>query len=90
MPRFAEYTTVGLRAATSASRLPWHARAVTLICVGSDSVVSQAKTVSEKRNLLDMAAGKDLVLVAWPGRWSQDIFVVDDRNAARAALDAAL
>ncbi|WP_436501753.1 hypothetical protein [Actinokineospora sp. HUAS TT18] len=89
MPRFAAYTSVGLRDASTAARLPWDGRVVTLICVGADGVVSQAKTVPEKRNLLDMAGSKDLVLVAWPGQWSQDVYVVDDRKAARAALDAA-
>jgi hypothetical protein len=87
MPRFAAYTSPGLRNASSATRLPWHARTVTLICVDADGVASQAKTVPEKRDLLDMAGAKDLVLVAWPGQWSQDIYVVDDRKAARAALE---
>ncbi|MGH3857992.1 hypothetical protein [Actinokineospora sp.] len=89
MPRFAAYTTLGLRAASTSTRLPWQARTVTLICVGADGVVAQAKTVPEKRDLLDMARRTDLVLVAWPGQWSQDIYLVDDREAARAALDTA-
>jgi hypothetical protein len=89
MPRFAAFTTAGLRNASSTSRLPWDGRAVTLICVGADGVVSQAKTVPEKRALLATAGSKDLVLVAWPGQWSQVIYVVDDRKAARAALNAA-
>jgi len=49
-------------------------------------VVHQAKTDSEKRALLASATSKDLVLVAWPGQWSQDIYVVDDLRAARAAV----
>jgi hypothetical protein len=89
MPRFAAFTTTGLRNASGSTRLPWHGRAVTLICVGADGLVTQAKTVAEKRALLDRATRKDLVLVAWPGQWSQDIYVVDDRKAARAALAAA-
>jgi hypothetical protein len=48
--------------------------------------VEQAKTDSEKRSLLESATSKDLVLVAWPGQWSQDIYVVDDLRAARAAV----
>lgn len=78
-----------LRDASTATRLPWQARTVTLVCVGADGVVAQAKTVPEKRDLLDMAGRRDLVLVAWPGQWSQDVHVVDDRKAARAALDTA-
>jgi hypothetical protein len=54
--------------------------------VDASGVVQQAKTESEKRSLLASATTKDLVLVAWPGQWSQDIYVVDDLRAARAAL----
>jgi hypothetical protein len=49
-------------------------------------VVRQAKSDSDKRALLDSATSKDLVLVAWPGQWGQDIYVVDDLRAARAAV----
>jgi hypothetical protein len=49
-------------------------------------VVDQAKTDSEKRALLATATSKDLVLVAWPGQWSQEIYVVDDLKAARVAV----
>jgi predicted GTPase len=61
-------------------------RSVTLVCVDTAGVVHQAKTDSEKRALLDCATSKDLVLVAWPGQWSQEIYVVDDLRAARAAV----
>jgi hypothetical protein len=57
-----------------------------LIRVDASGVVQQAKTESEKRSLLASATTRDLVLVAWPGQWSQDIYVVDDLRAARAAL----
>jgi len=63
-------------------------RSVTLIRVDATGVVYQAKTDSEKRSLLESATSKDLVLVAWPGSWSQDIYVVDDLRAARAAVRA--
>jgi hypothetical protein len=48
--------------------------------------VRQAKTDSDKRVLLDSATGRDLVLVEWPGQWSQDFYVVDDLRTARAAV----
>jgi hypothetical protein len=54
--------------------------------VDTAGVVHQAKTDSEKRALLNCATSKDLVLVAWPGQWSQEIYVVDDLRAARAAV----
>jgi hypothetical protein len=63
-------------------------RSVTLLRVDATGVVQQAKTDSEKRALLESATSKDLVLVAWPGQWSQEIYVVDDLRAARAAVRA--
>jgi hypothetical protein len=43
--------------------------------VGRTGVVQQAKTDSEKRALLESATTKDLVLIAWPSQWSQEIYV---------------
>jgi hypothetical protein len=86
VPRFAAFDTSSLRNASGAGRLPWLGRSVTLLRVDSTGVVRQAKTDSEKRALLESATSKDLVLVAWPGQWSQDIYVVDDLRAARAAV----
>jgi hypothetical protein len=86
VPRFASFDTSTLRSASSAARLPWLGRSVTLLRVDATGVVQQAKTDSEKRSLLESATSKDLVLVAWPGQWSQEIYVVDDLRAARAAV----
>jgi uncharacterized membrane protein len=86
VPRFAAFDTSSLRNASSMSRLPWLGRSVTLLCVDATGVVQQAKTDSEKRSLLAAATSGDLALVAWPGQWSQDIYVVDDPRAARAAV----
>jgi len=62
---------------------------MTLLPIDGTGVVEQANIESEKRALLDSATSKDLVLVAWPAQWSQDIFyVVDDLRAARAAVRA--
>lgn len=86
VPRFAAFDTSALRNASSSTRLPWLGRSVTLLRVDATGVVEQAKTDSEKRALLESATSKDLVLVAWPGQWSQDIYVVDDLRAARQAV----
>jgi hypothetical protein len=86
VPRFASFDTSSLRSASSAGRLPWLGRSVTLLRVDTTGVVHQAKTDSEKRSLLESATSKDLVLVAWPGQWNQEIYVVDDLRAARAAV----
>ncbi|MFB8419038.1 hypothetical protein ACFC63_26390 [Streptomyces albidoflavus] len=48
--------------------------------------MTQATRITDKRALLLEAGPKDLVLAAWPGQWSQDVFVVDDLKAARAEL----
>jgi hypothetical protein len=81
-----ERPTSNLRNASGASRLPWLGRSVTLIRVDTTGVVDQGKTDSEKRALLATATSKDLVLIAWPGQWSQEVYVVDDLKAARAAV----
>ena len=86
VPRFASFDTSSLRRASGAGRLPWLGRSVTLLCVDTAGVVHQAKTDSEKRSLLETATSRDLVLVAWPGSWSQEIYVVDDLKAARTAV----
>jgi hypothetical protein len=78
VPRFAAFDTSNLRNASGAARLPWLGRSVTLLRIDATGVVEQAKTDAEKRSLLDTSTSTDLVLVAWPSQWSQDIHVVDD------------
>lgn len=75
-----------LRRTSENDSFPWEGRLVTLVQVAPDGNVRQAKTDGEKRALLNTARDVDLVLAAWPGEWSQDIFVVDDLRAARLAL----
>jgi hypothetical protein len=75
-----------LRRTSAAESFPWLARLVTLVRVGRDGVASQAKTDAEKRAMLGGADDGDLLLAAWPGEWSQDVFVVDDLMAARLAV----
>ena len=36
--------------------------------------------------MLGEADDQDLVLAAWPGEWSQDVFVVDDLKGARVSV----
>jgi hypothetical protein len=59
---------------------------VTLVRVTPDGVVTQAKSDAEKRTMLGEADEQDLVLAAWPGEWSQDVFVVDDLKGARVSV----
>lgn len=60
---------------------------MTLISVSAEGVVTQAQRIQEKREMLDSADPDDCLLAAWPGQYRQDIFVVDDRQAALVGLD---
>jgi len=83
-----KFDTAALRRASDSSDvLPWRAGGVTFIRVSTDGEVAQAQTVEAKRAMLDGANTDDLLLAAWPGRWRQDVFVIDDRKAARLGLE---
>lgn len=87
MPRFADLDASSLRRTSSVDgRFPWRGQTVTLIRVDAKGIVTQATRITDKRTLLLEAGPKDLVLAAWPGQWSQDVFLVDDLKAARAEL----
>lgn len=75
-----------LRKTSTESEFPWLQKSVTMLMIGSDGTVRQAKTDADKRALLSAATEQDLVLAAWPGQWTQDIFVVDDLLAARMEI----
>lgn len=85
MPRFAAYTT-SQRTTSSVAHFPGADRLVTLVVVSASGHAAQATTLTGKRAVLRDATARDLVMAAWPGQWSQDVFVVDDLPAARAAL----
>jgi hypothetical protein len=59
---------------------------VTLIRISASGEVIQATSDRDKRAIIGSAGDQDLVLAAWPGQWSQDVFVVDDLIAARLSL----
>lgn len=81
-----EFDARSLRRTSAAESFPWLSRLVTLIHIDQSGVVSQAKTDAEKRAVLGGAGDRDLLLAAWPGEWSQDVFVVDDVVGARLAV----
>jgi hypothetical protein len=75
-----------LRKASAADGFPYRQRHVTFLRIGEDGQVTQAKHVQGKQLMLcDLSAG-DLLLAAWTGSYTTDIFVVDDVVAARDAL----
>jgi hypothetical protein len=75
-----------LRTTSGITSFPWLVKLVTLIRVTADGVVTQAKSDAEKRAMLGKADERDLVLAAWPGEWSQDVFIVDDLKGARVSV----
>jgi len=84
MPRFAEFDASSLRRTSAVEgAFPWRGQTVTLIRIDAKGIVTQATRITEKRAMLTQAGPKDLVLAAWPGQWSQDVFLVDDLKAAR-------
>src|ERR1700683_1248655 len=75
-----------LRRTSEATSFPWLAKLVTLVHVTPGGVVTQAKSDAEKRDMLGGADEQDLLLAAWPGEWSQDVFVGDDLRGARVSV----
>jgi hypothetical protein len=77
----------GLRRTSDQERVPWRARDVTLVWIQANGRVTQAQGIEEKRQALHTAGEEDLLLLAWPGAYRQDIFLVDDRDQALAELE---
>lgn len=77
-----------LRHISDQERVLWKMKTLTLLRITPGLEVTQAKKVKEKVAMLMAAGPDDLLLVCWPGKWSQDIFVLDDRERARKALCA--
>lgn len=91
MPAFS-WDTAGLRKCSEVRDVlfPWKSASVALIHVSvaepTRGTVRYARTIGDKRALLDGLQKGDCLLAAWPGQYKQDIFVVDDLKAARAGL----
>jgi hypothetical protein len=72
-----------LRKASEQKQFPYLAGTVTFIRISvADNVIQQAKTKTQKRAMVEAAKEDDILLAAWPGQWSQDIFILDDRAEA--------
>jgi hypothetical protein len=84
MPARSLDTTLLRRASGVGDAFPYDGQRVTFILI-KNGAVTQAKTRAQKRNALAEAMTEGAILLAaWPGEWSQDIFVVDDLDAAIA------
>jgi hypothetical protein len=76
-----------LRQASAQDRFPYRERHVTFLRLAVDGNVTQAKGITEKRAMLADLHSDDLLLAAWTGNYSTDIFVLDDSAAVRDALN---
>lgn len=66
---------------------PWESDRVPFLILSEDtSRISQAKTKTQKQNALNSLGRNDVLLAAWPGVYSQDIFLVDDLTQPKRAL----
>jgi hypothetical protein len=61
---------------------------VTLVRIGADRTVTQAKLLAEKRSMASQANDGDCFLLARRGRYQPDVLWVDNLAAAREALGA--
>jgi len=75
----------GLRLASRAP-VPWDNRNVAMLHITRGGKLSVTHTFNGKRRMLQDAAPGDMLLVAWPGKQLQDMFIVDNRKAALRAL----
>lgn len=76
-----------LRRTSEADCVPWRARDVTLIWIREDGRIAQGQGITEKREALREANPEDCLLLAWPGQYRQDVFLIDDRGSALSGLE---
>jgi hypothetical protein len=83
------YDASSLRKTSEKKQPAWREAKTTIIRIATDGAISQARTVAEKRSMLDNAGEADCLLLAAPAQHTgQNIFWVDNRAVAREALDA--
>lgn len=65
-------------------KIPWSQTTLSLIAQSSNGQLHYAKTMEEKKAF----AWREFnwILVCWPGKYTQDIFLIDDMSAFRYAL----
>jgi len=63
--------------AESFTACPWRSPRVALIAIAADGPVTFACAVQEKRDLL---RSEYIILAAWPGEWSQHVFLLSDQD----------
>jgi hypothetical protein len=81
------FDTAALRRTGEQEWVPWRASTVTFISIDVNGRITQAQGIEDKRRFLREAGDDDCLLLAWPGQYRQDIFVIDDRDAGLAGLE---
>lgn len=71
-------------AAAGATYFPFSNETVPFILVKAGKI-TWASSKREKLDMLKTRGGK--ILAVWPGKWSSDVFEVDDRKQAIEALE---
>jgi hypothetical protein len=74
------------RSASASSDFPYSSNLVPFILFKAGKL-SYAKSRQDKLDMLGQRGGK--ILATWPGKWSSDVFEVDDRSSARRVLQQA-
>jgi hypothetical protein len=78
---------VKLRKASEQEWFPYKGRLVTFIKIDLENgMISQANTEKQKKEMLFEVTDDDIVLAAWPGQWSQDVFLLDTIEQAKRDL----
>lgn len=76
-----------LRQTADKKDFPYMGNLVTFIKFSPDKLmITQAKGVAEKKAILQAAGPTDVILAAWPGKFSQDVFVIADPKKVLAEV----
>ena len=73
-------------ALASGGAFPYGAKTVPFIRITPTGVVTTAQTSAGKYLMLVQAKDEDLILAVWPGNWASDVFLIDDREEAKARV----
>lgn len=82
---------MNLRKTSDNPEFPWKSKRAPFIKIDFDNkTIEEAQSKNDKISLIDDDRAFDkngvVILAAWPGEWSQDIFEVDDIEQAFSEL----
>jgi hypothetical protein len=56
------------------------------VWIREDGRITRAQGITEKREALREANPEDCLLLAWPGQYRQDVFLIDNRGSALSGV----